>query len=550
MDDISSLTNLSFRPCPVCLGQQRQILKPLNYALFDDLNLTGQKILSACSDCGMIYDDVSLTSEQLAHYYKQNAHYATTDQGGAGGHSDDNRDRYQRVLDALGPEPGSLILDLGCGQGGFLSYCCEQGFRAVGIEPSNQSRLKARNTEYEIYPSFESLQEHYSGSQIQSVVVSHVLEHLLEPLKQIQVWITWANQARFYFEVPDASAYLIEKTRWHELYFEHLSHFYPQHLALLAQLAGLQVIKKNTCSFSPLQSEIQCAYLVGTPGARKTEIMEPYFVEPKEFKLPQIPNLIRNQSIAIWGISQYTMLILGTYPELLSRCRLLDASSAKIGRQICGVEIECSSHLNNLSSDTLLILPYSSSLSQEAPAVVDELIPGLLSIGEVQGVLQNLLKERVSVRDMIPILEALADNARSTKEPDLLTEHARQALARSICQPFQTQQGLLPAMTLSADLEQILVESVTRTDQGLSLNLEPQLATQVVNSISRKIEEVSSKGYHQPVLICSSKVRLVLRRLTERSLPMLTVLSYNEVMGQDAQIQTIARIDLRQALPG
>lgn len=190
------------------------------------------------------------------------------------------------------------------------------------------------------------------------------------------------------------------------------------------------------------------------------------------------------------------------------------------------------------------------NVREEAPAVVEELIPGLLSIGEVQGVLQNLLKERVSVRDMIPILEALADNARSTKEPDLLTEFARQALARSICQAFRTPQGMLPAMTLSADLEQLLVESVTRSDQGLSLSLEPQLATQVVNSISRKMEEVAGKGYHQPVLICSSKIRLVLRRLTERSLPMLTILSYNEVMAQDAQIQTIARIDLRQALPG
>lgn len=188
------------------------------------------------------------------------------------------------------------------------------------------------------------------------------------------------------------------------------------------------------------------------------------------------------------------------------------------------------------------------NVKEEAPAVVEELIPGLLSVGEVQGVLQNLLQERVSVRDMIPVLEALADHGRSTKDPDMLTEYARQAIARAICQPFQTPQGFIPAMTLSADLEQILVESVTRTEQGLSLTLEPQLAQQIVNNISRKIEETAGKGYHQPILICSSKIRLVLRRLTERALPMLTVLSYNEVMAQEGQIQTIARIDLRQAL--
>ena len=91
---------------------------------------------------------------------------------------------------------------------------------------------------------------------------------------------------------------------------------------------------------------------------------------------------------------------------------------------------------------------------------------------------------------------------------------------------------------------------MTRTDQGLSLTLEPQLAQQVIAGISRKMEETAAKGYHQPVLLCSSKIRLVLRRLTERSLPMLTILSYNEVMAQDGQIQTIARIDLRASLPG
>ena len=190
------------------------------------------------------------------------------------------------------------------------------------------------------------------------------------------------------------------------------------------------------------------------------------------------------------------------------------------------------------------------NVREEAPAVVDELIPGLLSIGEVQAVLQNLLRERVSIRDQIPILEALATHARATKDPDQLTEHARQALARSICQPFRTPQGFIPAMTLSADLEQLMVESLSRTDQGMSLTLEPQLAQQIIASISRKMEETAAKGYHQPVLICSSRIRLVLRRLTERSLPMLAILSYNEVMAQEGQIQTIARVDLRASLPG
>ena len=105
-------------------------------------------------------------------------------------------------------------------------------------------------------------------------------------------------------------------------------------------------------------------------------------------------------------------------------------------------------------------------------------------------------------------------------------------------------QGMLPALTLAAELEQIMTESVTRTDQGLTLLLEPQIAQQVVNNIAQKVEEMAGKGFHQPILLCSSKIRLVLRRLTERALPMLTVLSYNEVMAQEAQIQTIGRVDL------
>jgi flagellar biosynthesis protein FlhA len=184
------------------------------------------------------------------------------------------------------------------------------------------------------------------------------------------------------------------------------------------------------------------------------------------------------------------------------------------------------------------------TVREEAPAVIEELVPGLLSVGEIQRVLQNLLAERVSVRDMIPVLEALANHSRATKDPDLLTEHARLAVARSICQPLRTPQGMLPSLTLAAELEQIMTESVARTDQGLTLTLEPQIAQQIVNNIARKVEELAAKGYHQPILLCSSKIRLVLRRMTERALPMLTVLSYNEVMAQEAQIQTIGRVDL------
>ena len=180
-------------------------------------------------------------------------------------------------------------------------------------------------------------------------------------------------------------------------------------------------------------------------------------------------------------------------------------------------------------------------IKSESPAVVEELVPGLLSVGEIQRVLQNLLKERISIRDLTPILEALANWSRSTKDPDVLSEYARQALARSICQQYALPNGTMPVITLQPQLEQLISEAVSRNEMGMMVNLEPNVAQRIITAITKEVEKAGAKGY-QPLIICSAKIRLVLRRLTERSVPTLVILAYNEIVPQQVNLQTIGNV--------
>jgi flagellar biosynthesis protein FlhA len=166
---------------------------------------------------------------------------------------------------------------------------------------------------------------------------------------------------------------------------------------------------------------------------------------------------------------------------------------------------------------------------EQNKAVVEELIPNLMTLGETQKVLQNLLRERVSIRDMGTILETLADWAPRTKDIDQLSEYARTALARQICKQYADDSGALHVMTLDAGIEQTLRESVQITPNGVALALSPGLASALVNGIAREVERVGQQGY-APILLCSSQIRLALKRLTERNLPNLTVLAYNEIV--------------------
>jgi flagellar biosynthesis protein FlhA len=171
------------------------------------------------------------------------------------------------------------------------------------------------------------------------------------------------------------------------------------------------------------------------------------------------------------------------------------------------------------------------NLRRDYSALIDELVPNLLTLGEIQKVLQNLLRERVSVRDLVSILEALADAARATKDTDLLTEYARRALARSITSFYKDEQGNLAAMMLAPQVDAALSGALQQSDQGTQVAIDPSTAQRLLQRIGREMERMAQHGY-QPVLICSSRLRLPLRRLTERSLPNLTLLSFGEIVPQ------------------
>ena len=161
-------------------------------------------------------------------------------------------------------------------------------------------------------------------------------------------------------------------------------------------------------------------------------------------------------------------------------------------------------------------------------AVVDELVPGLLSMGEIQKVLQNLLKERVPIRDLTTILESLSESARFTKDPDFLTENARQALGRTICQLLEGPGHSLSVITLHPKLEQIILDAIQDTRMGTYPVLDPQVAQKIMEKTSSVVERVMLKGIN-PVILCSARTRLPFRRLTERALSNIAVLSINEI---------------------
>ncbi len=161
--------------------------------------------------------------------------------------------------------------------------------------------------------------------------------------------------------------------------------------------------------------------------------------------------------------------------------------------------------------------------------VVEELLPNLMTLGEVQKVLQNLLRERVSVRDLGAILETLADWAPRTKDLDQLSEYVRATLARQICKQHMDESEALQVLTLDPPLEQAMREAVQITPSGVSLAIDPTTATALVGTLQREIEQAGEQG-HSPLLLCSSQIRLPLKRLTERNLPSLAILAYSEIV--------------------
>ena len=167
------------------------------------------------------------------------------------------------------------------------------------------------------------------------------------------------------------------------------------------------------------------------------------------------------------------------------------------------------------------------NVKQSNPAIVDELVPKLLGIGEIQKVLANLLKEGVSIRDMVTILETLADYGNVTHDTDMLTEYSRQALGRAISSQFISD-GNNGILTLDPSLEQLIIDSIQRNDTGAYVSLEPQTTNSIINNLTKQIQKIAQIG-KTPIILASPVVRLYFKRLTEQVFPGLVVLSYNEL---------------------
>jgi flagellar biosynthesis protein FlhA len=182
------------------------------------------------------------------------------------------------------------------------------------------------------------------------------------------------------------------------------------------------------------------------------------------------------------------------------------------------------------------------ALKESHPKAVEELVPNLLSLGGVVKVLQNLLLEQVPIRDLLTIVEAMADWAPSVKQLDVLTEYVRQALSRTITRQHLTPEEELMVVNLSHPLERRISEAIKRTDQGEYLAIDPHLAQNVVQRLAEKLEKFGSLNL-QPLVLCSSHLRLHVKKLVDRFIPNLTVLSYDEIM-PNIKIQSIGVVEL------
>ena len=181
-----------------------------------------------------------------------------------------------------------------------------------------------------------------------------------------------------------------------------------------------------------------------------------------------------------------------------------------------------------------------NNLKEANPALVDELVPKLLGLGDIQKVLQNLLKEGVSIRDLLSIFETLADYAATTRDTDILTEYVRQGLKRAISNRFFPINETTSVITLDPKLEQTIMGAVKQTEQGAYLNLDPDKTKAIVNSVEQETKKLEDMG-KPPIVITSPIVRIYFKRLTEDYYRDLIVISYNEIES-NVELQSVGMV--------
>lgn len=182
------------------------------------------------------------------------------------------------------------------------------------------------------------------------------------------------------------------------------------------------------------------------------------------------------------------------------------------------------------------------NLSRMYPKVVEDLVPKIVPYGILQKVLQRLLRERVSIRDLYTITETLADYVSMTKNVDILTGYVRQALARSITKQYLDSNGSLTVMMISPDIEDTIGKAVQHTEQESYVNPDPIMIRKLVNKVQKLINSFTAKGL-QPIILCSPAIRIHLRNIMEKFFPSVVVLSHNEVT-RETSIKSLGMVEL------
>lgn len=261
-------------------------------------------------------------------------------------------------------------------------------------------------------------------------------------------------------------------------------------------------------------SEMSGQYLAMDSGAVMAQLPGPTAKEPV-FGLPAV--WIRNEDREQAQVNGYTVVdsttVIATHISETIRRYAQDL----VGRQ------ELQQLLDNVAVT--------------APKVVDELIPGQLGLGVVLRVVKNLLKEGVSIRDMRTILESLADYSALTKDPDVLTEFVRQALGRFIVDQFKLEEDTLYLVTIDREVEDAIAEAIQPSDQGSYLAIEPGSAQQIIVSVRGMVDRFGMYGA-QPVILASPSIRRHVKKMIERFVPHVAVLSHNEIP-QNVKIQSL-----------
>lgn len=176
------------------------------------------------------------------------------------------------------------------------------------------------------------------------------------------------------------------------------------------------------------------------------------------------------------------------------------------------------------------------------PILVDELTPTPLTVGEIQKILSNLLREHVSIRNLPIIFETLADYSKMTSDADVLTEYARQSLAKQITTQYAGNNNVLKVLTVSGKVEKLIADSIQQTEHGNYLSIDPNDSQAILESMAKEIERASMME-QSPIILCSPAVRMYVRQMTERYFPQVPILSYNE-LESSIEVQSVGVVNV------